>query len=68
MVNKELKWKIEYIEDGIEKKEEGKALLGEPLHLSIPLHNATIKSVEGIIDVNISDDDRFFLNGYQTWT
>ena len=45
MVNKELKWKMEYIEDGIEKKEEGKALLGEPLHLSIPLHNATIKSV-----------------------
>ena len=68
MVNKELKWKIEYIEDGIEKREEGKALLGEPLHLSKPLHNAIIKSVEGIIDVNISDDDRFFLNGYQTWT
>ena len=68
MENKELKWKIEYIEDGIEKKEEGKALLGAPLHFSITLHNAIIKSVEGIVKIDISDDDRFFLNGYQTWT
>ena len=68
MISKEIQWKIEYIEGGIEKSEEGKAELDHILHISKKFDDATIKSIEGIIKIEIDDSLRFFLNGYQTWT
>ena len=66
--NKELVWKVEYIEDGKEKVDEGRETLSHTLHISKSFNNAVIKSVEGYLELNVSKDDVFFLNGYQTWT
>ena len=68
MISKEIQWKIEYIEGGIEKSEEGIAELDHILHISKKFDDATIKNIEGTIRIEIDDSLRFFLNGYQTWT
>ncbi|MCI7606022.1 MAG: alpha-galactosidase [Spirochaetales bacterium] len=68
MINKDFRWKVEYIENGKERIEEGRETLSHTLHLSKSFNNAVIKSVEGYLDLDISKDDMFFLNGYQTWT
>ena len=57
MISKEIQWKIEYIEGGIEKSEEGKAEIDHILHISKKFDDATIKSIEGIIKKEYSSID-----------
>lgn len=64
----ELKYTIQYVENGIEKKDIGSLPFSGEIHLVKDLGNITIKSIVGEVALSLEKDDRFFLNGYQTWT
>lgn len=68
MKNKELYWSIEYSEEGIDKIEKGKVEPKGEVHIAYKLKNAIIKSVKAEMELDIENNDRFFLNGYQTWS
>lgn len=66
--NSELKWRIQYSEKGVDKREEGTISFLEEIHITKRFDNAIIESVEASFSITPEEGDRFFLNGYQTWT
>ena len=66
--NSEIKWRIQYSEKGVDKREEGTLSFLDEIHMTKRFDNAIIESVEASFSITPEEGDRFFLNGYQTWT
>lgn len=47
---------------------EGSCQLDEEMHLVFPVHDETIDSISAVIHLETADDEKIFMNGYQTWT
>ena len=64
------KWKITLFDNGSEKTLSGSAEI--PKNDSLPIvcdvPNGKLKSVRGAIKLSVNDDEKIFMNGYQTWT
>ena len=51
-----------FIENGCENIENGQ------IRISIPVHGVTMRDVRGELPLEAGEEDRIFMNGYQTWT
>ena len=38
------------------------------LHLVVPFENETVEEIKAVVQLNVSDEEKIFMNGYQTWT
>lgn len=46
----------------------GESDINELTHITCAIHNETIQKVTGTIPFSIAQEDKIFMNGYQTWT
>lgn len=46
----------------------GESEINEETHITCAIHNETIQKVTGTIPFSIAQEDKIFMNGYQTWT
>ena len=68
MIGETLKWTAAYEEGGIEKRESGSLPLSEINKVTLNLNDARIVTIEAEVRLKLEGDEKFFLNGYQTWT
>lgn len=47
---------------------EGDTSFEGALHLVFPVHEETIDEIKAVVKIDVSDDEKIFMNGYQTWT
>ena len=47
---------------------EGSVSFAGALHVIFPVHNETIEEVRADVKVDVADEEKIFMNGYQTWT
>ncbi|MGN1164656.1 MAG: glycoside hydrolase family 36 protein [Candidatus Ornithospirochaeta sp.] len=63
-----LDWSATYIESGRETKENGSLPLSGRQTVTLSLHDARIIRIEAETKLDLKGDEKFYLNGYQTWT
>ena len=47
---------------------EGSVSFDSEAHLIFPVHNETIEEIKAVTEISVADDEKIFVNGYQTWT
>ena len=47
---------------------EGSVSFTGALHVIFPVHNETIEEIRADVKVDVADEEKIFMNGYQTWT
>lgn len=47
---------------------EGSVSFAGALHVIFPVHNETIEEIRADVKVDVADEEKIFMNGYQTWT
>lgn len=63
-----ISWKLQGIKDNKEIIKGGENSFDSTLIISSSFENTTIKEVVGDIKLDLKDEDRTWINGYQTWT
>ena len=47
---------------------EGSVSFEDEVHLIFPVNNETIEEIKAVTEISVADDEKIFVNGYQTWT
>ncbi|MBR2759578.1 MAG: alpha-galactosidase [Solobacterium sp.] len=65
----ELRWTVKVLENGADREYKGSydLVYGEN-HVTCDLDPCMILSVKGTVLLTVSEEERIFMNGYQTWT
>ena len=62
-----LYWSLSYTRGGKEVTREGRTKLGSVNHITEEV-SGTLRSVKARLKIRVKDEERVFINGFQTWT